>query len=108
MFPSLFPSYPHYRFSLRSTTLLLALSRLPLTPLLELLELPLLCLLASSGSVGCSPLALANRFNISVRLITPLNLPDMCCPGIAEAETDGVALRDWKGGLAGGKEVERC
>ena len=45
---------------------------------------------------------------MSVKLITPLNLPDMCCPGIAEAETDGVALRGWKGGLACGKEVERC
>ena len=82
----------HYRFSRRSTMLLLELSKLPRTPLLELLELPLLFLLASSGSVGCSPLALANRFRISVRLITPLNLPDMCWPGIAEAETEGVAL----------------
>ena len=88
--------------------LLLALSRLPRTPLLELLELPLLFLLASSGSVGCNPLALANRFSISVKLITPLNLPDICCPGIAEAETDGVALRGWKGGLACEKEVEMC
>lgn len=99
---------PDYRFSLKSTTLLLALSRLPRTPLLELLELPLRLLLASSGSVGCSPLALANRFRISVKLTTPFNLPDMCCPGIAEADTEGVALRGWKGGLACGNEVERC
>ena len=98
----------HYLFSLKSTTLLLALSKLPRIPLLELLELPRLFLLASSGSVGCSPLAFANRFNMSVKLITPLNLPDICCPGIAEAETDGVALRGWKGGLACGKEVEMC
>lgn len=98
----------YYRFSLKSTTLLLALSKLPRTPLLELLELPLLFLLASSGSVGCNPLALANRFNISVKLTTPLSLPDMCCPGIAEAETDGVAVRGKKGGLAWGRDVERC
>lgn len=45
---------------------------------------------------------------MSVKLTTPLNLPDICCPGIAEAETDGVALRGWKGGLACGKEVETC
>ena len=105
-FPNHFP--PHYLFSFKSTTLLLALSKLPRIPLLELLELPRLFLLASSGSVGCNPLAFANRFKISVKLITPLNLPDICCPGIAEAETDGVALRGWKGGLACGKEVEMC
>ncbi len=107
---SLITSGQDYRFKFRfkSTTLLLALSRLPRTPLLELLELPLLFLLASSGSVGCSPLALANRFSISVKLMTPLSLPDMCCPGIADAETDGVALRGWNGGLACGKDVERC
>lgn len=45
---------------------------------------------------------------MSVRLTTPLNLPDVCCPGIAEAETDGVALRGWKGGFDCGMEVERC
>lgn len=104
---SLSTSRAHYLFSLKSTTLLLALSRLPRTPLLELLELPLRILLASSGSVGCSPLAFANRFSISVKLMTPFNLPDMCCPGNAEADTEGVALRGWKGGLACGKEVER-
>lgn len=45
---------------------------------------------------------------MSVKLTTPLSLPDMCWPGIAEADTDGVALRGWKGGLDCGKEVERC
>ena len=110
LFISSFPNHflPHYLFSLKSTTLLLALSKLPRLPLLELLELPRLFLLASSGSVGCNPLAFANRFKISVKLTTPLNLPDICCPGIAEAETDGVALRGRKGGLACGKEVEMC
>lgn len=44
---------------------------------------------------------------MSVRLTTPLSRPDMCWPGIAEAETDGVALRGWKGGAAWAKEVER-
>lgn len=58
--------------------------------LLELLELPLRCLLASSGLVGCSPLARANKFNISVRLTTPESRPDMCSPGSADAETEGV------------------
>ena len=105
-FPNQFP--PHYLFSLKSTTLLLALSKLPRIPLLELLELPRLFLLASSGSVGCNPLAFAYRFKISVKLITPLNLPDICCPGIAAAETDGVVLRGWKGGFACGNEVEMC
>ena len=74
---------------------LLALSSLPLNPptpvaLLELLELPLRCLLASSGLVGCSPLARANKFNMSVRLTTPESRPDMCRPGSADAETEGV------------------
>lgn len=45
---------------------------------------------------------------MSVKLITPLKRPDMCCPGNAEAETDGVALRGWKGGLACGRELELC
>lgn len=29
----------------------------------------------------------------------------MCCPGSAEAETEGVALSGWNGGLACGKDV---
>lgn len=75
--------------------------------LLLLALLPLLFRLASSGSVGCSPLARAKRFNMSVRLTTPDNLPDICWPGRAEAETEGVEERAWKGGLACGKDVER-
>jgi hypothetical protein len=56
-----------------------------------LLELLLLrARLASSGSCGCRPLALANRFRISVRLITPLILPDRLAPVIAEAEMAGA------------------
>lgn len=56
-----------------------------------LLELLLrLARLASSGSCGCKPLALANRFRISVRLMTPLSLPDRLAPGIAEAEMAGA------------------
>jgi hypothetical protein len=47
-------------------------------------------LLASSGSCGCSPLALANTLSISVRLITPLNLPDKLAPGIADADIEGA------------------
>lgn len=72
---------------------------------LELL-LPLLFLRASSGSVGCKPLALAKRFNISVSETTPERRPDICCPGNAEAETEGVALRGWKGGLDCGMVME--
>ena len=84
---------------------LLALSSLPLnplipTPLLALLELPLRCLLASSGLVGCKPLARANRFNMSVRLTTPESRPDICWPGSADAETEGVVDKGWKGGDA--------
>ncbi len=94
---------------LTSTLELLALSKLPLTPtpLLLLLLLPLLFRLASSGSVGCNPLALANRFRMSVRLTTPFSRPDMCCPGKAEAETEAVALGGWKGGEAWGRDVVR-
>ena len=44
----------------------------------------------SSGSCGCSPLARANTFRISVRLITPLSLPDKLAPGIALAEIAGA------------------
>jgi len=46
--------------------------------------------LASSGSWGCRPLALANKFRISVRLMTPLSLPDRLAPVIAEAEMAGT------------------
>lgn len=76
--------------------ILLALLSLNTLPLLLLLRI----LLASSRSPGCSPLALANRFRISVRLTTPLNLPDIPAPGRAEAETLGVVLRGRKGACA--------
>ena len=46
----------------------------------------------SSGSCGCSPLARANAFRISVRLITPLSLPDKLAPGIALAEIAGAMV----------------
>lgn len=39
---------------------------------------------ASSGSWGLSPLARANRLRISVRLMTPLSLPERLAPGMAE------------------------
>lgn len=45
---------------------------------------------ASSGSWGCSPLARANTFRMSVKLITPLSLPDRLAPGIALAEIAGA------------------
>lgn len=37
-----------------------------------------------------SPLALANKFRISVKLITPLRRPDKLAPGIAAAEMAGA------------------
>lgn len=46
---------------------------------------------ASSGSCGLSPLARANRLRMSVRLMTPLNLPERLAPGIADAEIAGAA-----------------
>ena len=95
-----------HRFSLKSAIELLALSRLSLIPLLLELLLPRLFLLASSGSVGCRPLALAYKFRISVKDTTPESRPDMCWPGNAEAETDAVALRGRKGGFACGTVAE--
>lgn len=56
--------------------------------LLELLRL--LARRASSGSCGCSPLARANTFRMSVRLMTPLSLPDRLAPVIALAEMAGA------------------
>lgn len=62
--------------------------------LLMLLELDLrLARLASSGSWGFSPLARAKRLRMSVRLMTPLSLPERLAPGtaeIADAEMDGA------------------
>jgi hypothetical protein len=56
-----------------------------------LLELLLLrARLASSGSWGCSPLTRANKFKISVRLMTLLSLPDRLAPVIADAEMAGA------------------
>ena len=56
--------------------------------LLELLRL--LARRASSGSCGCSPLARANTLRISVRLMTPLSLPERLAPVIALAEMAGA------------------
>ena len=79
---------------------LLPPSMLALTPLRLLLELPLRFRRASSGSSGCKPVAFANRFSTSVSVTTPFKRPDMCWPGSAEAETEGVAERCWNGGFA--------
>lgn len=92
-------TYPLYLLSRISTLLPLALSKLPLTPTLLLL-LPLLFLRASSRSAGCSPLARAYRFRMSVRLTTPERRPAMCWPGSAAALMTGLEARGWKGGLA--------
>jgi len=60
-----------------------------------LLELDLrLARLASSGSCGCRPLARAKRLRISVRLMTPLSLPDRLAPVIAEADIAGATAPD--------------
>ena len=56
--------------------------------LLELLRL--LARRASSGSCGFNPLARANALRMSVKLITPLSLPDRLAPGIALAEMAGA------------------
>jgi hypothetical protein len=45
---------------------------------------------ASSGSCGCKPLARANKFRISVRLMTPLIRPDRLDPVMADAEMAGT------------------
>ena len=77
---------------LKSPTLELALAptlslRL-LSTLLRTLALLLLRLnrLISVGSHGCKPDALANKFNISVKLTTPDKRPLSVAPGIADAE----------------------
>lgn len=54
----------------------------------ELLELLLRRARCSPGSVGCSPVNLANRLRISVKEMTPLSLPDMDAPAMADAGTD--------------------
>jgi hypothetical protein len=46
--------------------------------------------LASSGSWGCRPLARANKFRTSVRLITPLMRPDRLDPVMADADMAGT------------------
>lgn len=71
--------------------------------------------LACSGSAGLNPLALASKFKISVRLTTPLNLPDIFAPGNTLALTadpgipslpDKLREDEWPceddGGLKGG------
>lgn len=104
-----------YRFSRTSTTLLLALSKLPrtsrpppppqlpLTPTLLLL-LPLRFRLASSRSPGCKPLARAYRLRISVRLTTPESRPNMLEPGNEDELTDGLEESDARGGCCGVEE----
>jgi hypothetical protein len=56
--------------------------------LLELLRLR--ARRASSGSCGCRPLALANKFKMSVRLMTLLSLPDRLDPVMAIADMAGA------------------
>lgn len=59
---------------------------------LMLLELDLRrACLTSSGLWGLSPLALAKRLRMSVRLITPLSLPERLAPGIAEMADAEIA-----------------
>jgi hypothetical protein len=96
--------------------LLTLLLRPAIADTLSLLELSMLCLMlleldlrlarrASSGSWGFSPLALANRLRISVRLMTPLSLPERLAPGIvdiADAEIAGATvpvLARWVGAV---------
>lgn len=70
--------------------------------MLRLIELELLLRLAwraSSGSCGLRPLALANKFSTSVRLMTPLNLPLRLAPVIAEAEMAGAAALSCRFGV---------
>ena len=89
---------------------LLTPSKLALTPVVDrlLLLLPLLlCCRATSKSPGCKPVDFAKRFSTSVRLTTPVSLPDMFCPGSADAETEGADGVCWNGELACGKEVVR-
>lgn len=45
---------------------------------------------ASSGSCGCRPLARANTFKMSVRLMTPLRRPERLAPEMAVAEMAGA------------------
>jgi hypothetical protein len=55
---------------------------------------------ASSGSCGCSPLALAKRLRMSVKEMTPLSRPDILAPGIADAEIAGAAVPErWVGAV---------
>jgi hypothetical protein len=60
-----------------------------------LLELRRLCRLNSFGSCGLNPLALAKRFRISVRLTTPVSLPDRGAPVMADAEMDGAGFDEY-------------
>jgi len=61
---------------------------------LKLLLLLLRLRLASSGSEGLNPLALAKRLSTSVRLTTPDSRPLVFCPGIAAAGTALVGAMD--------------
>ena len=103
-----FPAAPLPRIIPKPAVLSLMLSLLPdMLSLLELSRLLLMLLLldlrracrAWSGSCGCNPLAFANRFKMSVKLITPFNLPDRLAPGIADAEIAGATVLVWSGGV---------
>lgn len=74
-------------------------------PLKLLLLLLLLPLLTSPKSLGCSPLALANRFNTSVRLTTPDSRPEILAPGSPAAliVLPPVLIGDWLKNAVGGK-----
>lgn len=75
---------------------------------IELLELLRRLARWAPGSKGCSPVDLANVLRISVREITPLSLPDIRAPIMAEAGTaepgcgdGGAALGAAAGGPPG-------
>ena len=65
--------------------------------MLELLE-RLLAMRTSSGSWGLRPLARANRFRMSVKLMTPERRPERLAPGMAEADIAGAGAPErWDG-----------
>ena len=65
--------------------------------LMELLELRLRLARCASGSAGWSPVYFANMFRMSVREMTPVSLPDIRAPAMAEAGTAALGT-----GEAGG------
>lgn len=68
---------------------------------IELLELLRRRARCSPGSVGCSPVDRANMLRMSVREITPLSLPEMRAPGIADAGTAEAVAGEGGAALAG-------